>query len=172
MLENDLGGPPLPPSPPPSLGIHNPGASTKQKGPDTMGSPVLPPHSGKDRKPWKFQKENLIFFWDVSISGFELYFFQKRWIKYVRNVFLPPEWSLKSAQSLTQGGSSENICCFCKFLCKNIYNGSLLPCSETPAYSLILSLFFFSAARLISTSRDSAIIRKRLSVIASGLPFS
>lgn len=140
MLDNDLGGPPLPPSPPPSLGLHNPGASTKWKGPDTLGGPVLPPYSGKDRKPWKFQKENP-FFWDTSISGFELYFFfQKWWIKYVRNVFLPPEWSLKSAQSLTQGGSSENICCFCKFLCK-IFTVSAYYPAQKPQLILLFSLF-------------------------------
>lgn len=98
MLENELGGPPLPPRPPPA-GLHTPGASTKQEGPDTLGSPVLRPHSGKGkRKPWKFQKENPRFSWDFSIAGFELYGFQKSWIKYVRNVFLPPQWSLKSAQ--------------------------------------------------------------------------
>lgn len=56
-------------------------------------------------------------------------------------ILAPTVISKVSTKSLTQGGSSGNICCFCKFLRKNTYSVSLLPYLETPAYSLVLSFF-------------------------------
>lgn len=90
--------------------------------------------------PENFRKKNPMFFWDFSITDLN-YFSQNWWIRYVRNVFLPPQWSLKTARSLTQGWASGNICCFSKFFCKNIYSISLLSCL---ASSLILPFSLFS----------------------------